>query len=305
MNMPYHKELLRSSVSLCFREFFVFRNKAKGVMTLLCQFEKMIYPSGTGAADAASFMIALYRPCEKLKDSIIESTSQLNFQRKKIFMKEFLPVIRSSQLFSGIAEEELVPMLSCLDARQEAFPKDAFLLRTGDTVGSVGIVLSGSIMIIQEDIWGNRNILSKAGQGQVYAAAFACAPGAVLNVSVVAETPVTVMLLNIRRVLTVCSSACEHHNRIIRNLLAELAEKNLLQNEKLTHMGQRTTRGKLMSYLSAEAQRLGRYEFDIPFSRQQLADYLAVERSGLSLELGKMQKDGLLEFHKNHFVLKL
>lgn len=120
-------------------------------------------------------------------------------------------------------------------------------------------------MIIQEDIWGNRNILSKAGQGQVYAAAFACAPGAVLNVSVIAETPVTVMLLNIRRVLTVCSSACEHHNRIIRNLLAELAEKNLLQNEKLTHMGQRTTRGKLMSYLSAEAQRLGRYEFDIPF----------------------------------------
>lgn len=220
-------------------------------------------------------------------------------------MKEFLPVIRSSQLFSGIAEEELEPMLSCLEARREAFPKDAFLLRVGDTAESVGIVLSGSIIIIQEDIWGNRNILSKAGQGQVYAASFACAPGAVLNVSVVAETPVTVMLLNIRRVLTVCSSACEHHNRIIRNLLAELAEKNLLQNEKLTHMGQRTTRSKLMSYLSAEAQRLGRYEFDIPFSRQQLADYLAVERSGLSLELGKMQKDGLLEFHKNHFVLKL
>ena len=111
-------------------------------------------------------------------------------------MKEFLPVIRSSQLFSGIAEEELEPMLSCLEARREAFPKDAFLLRVGDTAESVGIVLCGSIIIIQEDIWGNRNILSKAGQGQVYAAAFACAPGAVLNVSVVAETPVTVMLLN-------------------------------------------------------------------------------------------------------------
>lgn len=109
-------------------------------------------------------------------------------------MKEFLPVIRSSQLFSGIAEEELEPMLSCLEARREAFPKDAFLLRVGDTAESVGIVLSGSIIIIQEDIWGNRNILSKAGQGQAYAAAFACAPGAVLNVSVVAETPVTVML---------------------------------------------------------------------------------------------------------------
>ena len=220
-------------------------------------------------------------------------------------MKEFLHILSSSRLFSGISEEELAPMLSCLGARTEAFPKEAFLLRVGDTAESIGVVLSGSVLILQEDLWGNRNILSKVSPGQVYAAAFACAPGAVLNVSVITETPATVMLLNVRRILTVCSSACEHHNRIIRNLLAELAEKNLLQNEKLTHMGQRTTRNKLMSYLSAEAQRLGRYEFDIPFSRQQLADYLAVERSGLSLELGKMQRDGLLTFRKNHFVLKL
>jgi CRP/FNR family transcriptional regulator, cyclic AMP receptor protein len=106
-------------------------------------------------------------------------------------------------------------------------------------------------------------------------------------------------------VLTVCPSACEHHSRIIRNLLGELAERNLRLGEKLTHMAQRTTRAKLMSYLSAEAQRLGRYEFDVPFTRQQLADYLAVERSGLSLELGKLKKEGLLDFHKSHFVLKV
>ena len=100
-------------------------------------------------------------------------------------------------------------------------------------------------------------------------------------------------------------SACSHHSRIIRNLLGELAEKNLRLNEKLTHMGQRTTRAKLMSYFSAEAQRRGGYEFDIPFSRQQLADYLGVERSGLSLELGKMRDEGLLDFHKSHFILKV
>ena len=119
------------------------------------------------------------------------------------------------------------------------------------------------------------------------------------------ETPVTAMFLNVKRVLNVCPSACEHHSRIIRNLLGELAEKNLRFGEKLTHMGQRTTRAKLMSYFSAEAQRLGTYEFDIPFSRQQLADYLAVERSGLSLELGKMRSEGLLDFHKSHFILKV
>ncbi len=220
-------------------------------------------------------------------------------------MKDFLPVLRSAPLFSGVSEEELTAILACLGAEVKHFPKDDFLLRAGDTAESIGLVLAGSVLVIQEDIWGNRNILSKTGPGQTFAAAYACAPGSLLNVSVAAETPAAAMFLNVRRVLTVCPSACVHHSRIIRNLLGELAEKNLRFGEKLTHMGQRSTRAKLMSYFSAEAQRLGKYEFDIPFSRQQLADYLAVERSGLSLELGKMKREGLLDFHKSHFVLKV
>ena len=220
-------------------------------------------------------------------------------------MKDFLPVIAASRLFSGVSAEELPAVLACLGAEKREYPKDDFLLRAGDTAEAIGLVLAGSVLVIQEDIWGNRNILSKAGPGQTFAAAFACAPGSALNVSVAAETPVTAMSLNVARVLNVCPSACSHHSRVIRNLLGELAEKNLRFSEKLTHMGQRTTRAKLMSFLSAEAQRLGKYEFDIPFTRQQLADYLAVERSGLSLELGKMRAEGLLEFRKNHFVLKV
>ena len=220
-------------------------------------------------------------------------------------MKEFFPVIRSAPLFSGISEEELTVMLSFLRAEKRVFPKGAFVLRASDTADSIGLVLSGTVLVIQEDIWGNRNILSKAGLGQTFAAAYACAIGSRLNMSVIAETPVTVMFLNVKRILNVCPSACSHHSRIIRNLLGELAEKNLRFNEKLTHMGQRTTRSKIMSYLSSEAQRLGKYEFDVPFSRQQLADYLGVERSGLSLELGKMRSEGLLDFRKSHFVLKV
>ncbi|HBF14706.1 MAG TPA: Crp/Fnr family transcriptional regulator [Clostridiales bacterium] len=220
-------------------------------------------------------------------------------------MKKFISVLRSAPLFAGISEDELTAMLSCLDTRTADFPKDSFLLRVGDTVASIGLVLSGTVLIIQEDIWGNRNILSKAGAGQTFAAAYACSHGSVLNASVVAETPVTALFLNVKRVLNVCPSACAYHSVLVRNLLGELADKNLRFNEKLTHMGQRSTRAKLMSYLSAVAQRLGKYEFDIPFSRQQLADYLAVERSGLSLELGKMKRDGLLDFHKSHFVLKV
>ena len=220
-------------------------------------------------------------------------------------MKNFLSVLQSSRLFLGISENELTDILSCLDTRKEDFPKGNFLLRVGDTADSVGIVLSGSVLVIQEDIWGNRNILSKAGPAQTFAAAFACAPGSVLNVSVIAETPVAILFLNVKHILDVCPSACSRHSRMIRNLLGELAGKNLRFSEKLTHMGQRSTRAKVMSYFSAEVQRSGKYEFDIPFSRQQLADYLGVERSGLSLELGKMRKEGLLEFHKSHFTLKV
>ena len=220
-------------------------------------------------------------------------------------MKDFLPVIRSAPLFSGISEEELSAMLSCLGAEKKDFSKEAFVLRAGDTADSIGLVLAGTVLVMQEDIWGNRNILSKAGPGQTFAAAYACAPGSRLHVGVIAETPVTALFLNVKRILDVCPSACPHHSRVIRNLLSELAGKNLRLGGKLTHMGQRTTRAKIMSYLSAEAQRLGACEFDIPFSRQQLADYLGVERSGLSLELGKMKKDGLLEYHKSHFVLRV
>ena len=220
-------------------------------------------------------------------------------------MKKYFSIIRSSQLFSGISENELEAMQSCLDTREKSFPKDAFVMRVGDRAESIGLVLSGSILVIQEDIWGNRNILSKAAPGQTFAAAFACVPGAVLNAGVVAEQPVTAMFLDIQRILNVCSSACAHHSRILCNLLYELAEKNLRVSEKLMHMGQRTTRAKLLSYLSTEAQRLDAYEFRIPFSRQQLADYLGVDRTGLSTELGRLRREGLLDFNKNHFRLNV
>lgn len=228
----------------------------------------------------------------------------MNIQQKGNAMKNFFPVIENSQLFSGITEENISSMLCCLDAKTEDFPKGAYILRTGDTVEALGLMLSGSALIIQEDFWGNRNIMSSIVAGQSFAAAFACAPHAVLNVSVAAEASCSVMFLNVKRVLTVCPSTCAQHSRIIQNLISDMAEKNLRFNEKLTHLGQRTTRAKLLSYLSSEAQRRGAFGFDIPFSRQQLADYLSVERSGLSLELCKMRDEGLLEFKKSHFSLK-
>lgn len=215
-----------------------------------------------------------------------------------------LSVLRTSGIFFGISEEETEKMLHCLEVRPETYQKDEYILRTGDRVEAFGVVITGKVMIIQEDFWGNRNILAAVGAGHCFAETFACSPGAVLNVSVIAETNVQVLFLNVKRILTTCPSTCSHHSRMIRNLLSELAEKNLRLNEKITHLGQRSRRAKILSYLSAEAQRHGSAEFDIAFSRQQLADYLSVDRSGLSMELSRMQEEGLLEYRKKHFVLK-
>ena len=130
-----------------------------------------------------------------------------------------------------------------------------------------------------------------------------CPTGAILNISVVAEEDCEILLLNVKRLLTSCPTACDHHQKLIRNLVSVLANKILLFNEKITHISKRTTREKLLSYLSAESIRQSSLSFDIPFDRQQLADFLCVERAAMSVELSKLQKEGLLVTKRNHFEL--
>ena len=211
----------------------------------------------------------------------------------------------ASPLFRGATSEEIAAMLPCLGASPRRFARGERILRAGEPTRYMGLVLTGSVLIEHTDMQGAVTLLGRAEPGDLFAEAYACAPDELLLVDVVASEACEVLFLDAKRILTQCTSTCEHHSRIIRNLLSDLAGKNLLLNEKLTHIAQRTTRAKLMSYLSAEAQRRGAVEFDIPFPRQQLADFLAVERSGLSLELGKMKKEGLLDYHKEHFVLNI
>lgn len=218
-------------------------------------------------------------------------------------MKKYLPVLQNAPLFSGVSGDEILAMLSCLAATTGDYAKNEFILRRGDRAGAIGLVLAGSVHIIREDFWGNRNILATAAPGQLFAETYACAQSAALAVSVLAAEPATALYLNAQRILTSCSAACAFHARLIRNLLSALAEKNLLMNEKLIHMSQRTTREKLLSYLSAEAQRQGGPCFSVPFNRQQLADYLSVDRSAMSSELGRMRDEGLLQFSRNSFTL--
>lgn len=194
-------------------------------------------------------------------------------------------------------------MLNCLGAMERGYAKGEQIYHSGDYVTDLGMVLSGSILIQTDDLWGNTTVLDKIGPGQIFAETYACVPGEPLMVDVVAAEESQVLFLNVERVLQVCPHTCAHHSKLIRNLLLLSAQKNLNLSRKIFHTASKTIRGRLLSYLSYQARRSGSPSFTIPFNRQQLADYLNVERSALSNELSKMQRDGLLVVERNRFTL--
>ncbi len=218
-------------------------------------------------------------------------------------MKKFPVEMKKSPFFEGIEDTEEEKVLKGLDAHEMTYDKENYILHCGEQVKEMGMLVSGGLLIVQEDFWGNRNLVAKIGPGDVFAETFACMQRRNINVNVIAEEAADVLWLNVQNILNADGETEGWKLVLLRNLLENMAEKNLRFNEKLTHMGKRNTREKLLSYLSAEAQKHGTSEIDIPFSRQQLADYLSVERSAMSTELGKLRDEGRLSFRKNHFCL--
>ena len=214
-----------------------------------------------------------------------------------------LTILTGCALFHGLREAQIREMLPCLSARQSRFRRGQFLLRAGDRVAFAGILLSGEAEVLQEDFWGNRNLLAAVGPGDLFAEAFACAH-AVSPVSVLCKTDGSVLYLNVRAVFSPCEKACAQHKALSQNLIRVLAEKNMQLNEKAGFLSQRTTREKLLAYLSAQARRAGSASFRIPFDRQQLADFLSVNRSAMSAELSRMQREGLLCADRSSFTLR-
>jgi len=231
----------------------------------------------------------------------------LNFQqiqmKFEIFMKKYLETLKKCPLFSTIAEDDLLRMLTCLDAKVDFYDKKYTVLTEGKPARLIGIVLSGSVQIIQVDYYGNRSIISTLGQSEVFAEAFACAEVQSLPVSVIANEPSEIMLIDSRHILHTCENGCGFHHQLIYNLMKDLATKTIVFHQKVEITSKRTTRDKLMTYLMQLAKKTGSSTFDIPYDRQELADFLEVDRSGLSAEISKMRKEGIIECQKNHFEL--
>ncbi len=218
-------------------------------------------------------------------------------------MKQYIPVLRKTKMFSGVGDEEIESMLSCLNARVQHYKKGEYVLRTGGHLRDILILVKGSLHIQKDDYWGNRSLLGQLGAGEMFGEAYVAPESGALMNDVVAVEDSAVMFFDLQRLLTTCSSACRFHAAVVQNLFFAISEKNRKLVQKLGHMSKRSTREKLISYLSEEAKRQNSARFSIPFNRQQLADFLSVDRSAMSNELCKMRDEGLLRFHKNHFEL--
>lgn len=218
-------------------------------------------------------------------------------------MKKYVSVLKKTQLFAGVGACEIASMLSCLNARLCTYQKGEYVLRQGERLSDITVLVEGTLHIQNDDYWGNRSILGQIAIGEMFGEAYVSPESGPLLNDVVAVENSAVIFFDVKRILTACSSACRFHAMVVQNMFFAIAEKNRKLVQKLGHMSKRSTREKLISYLSEEAKRQNSAAFSIPFNRQQLADFLSVDRSAMSNELCKMRDEGLLKFEKNKFRL--
>ncbi|HAM14339.1 MAG TPA: Crp/Fnr family transcriptional regulator [Eggerthellaceae bacterium] len=211
-------------------------------------------------------------------------------------------LLAASPLFRGASPEEIKAMIGCLGTRERTFADGERIWHMGDTTTSIGLVLEGAVRIESVDVWGNVSVMRHAGTGQLFGEAYA-ACGEPLKIDVVAVGSCRILFLEAAKVLTTCSIACPHHARVSTNMVAAISRQCISLSQRIFHTAPKSIRGKVLSYLSTQAELAGCVEFDIPFNRQQLADYLGVDRSALSAELSRMTREGLIETSRSHFKL--
>ena len=212
--------------------------------------------------------------------------------------------LSGTPLFQEIAKDEIEQILSCLHAREKTYQKDEIIYHAGDRITEIGFVESGSVNIVVNFFSGKSHIFGHANKGAIFAENYALLADAELICDVVATEASTILFLDVNKLFTSCKSSCSFHQRLIQNLLRISAQKGLTLTSRMMHTAPRALRDRLISYLSEQAIANNSAHFTIPYNRQQLADYLGVDRSAMSHELSKMQQDGWITFRKNEFTIK-
>ena len=218
-------------------------------------------------------------------------------------MEQYYTILQACPLFKGINQSDIQSILGCLNACVKKYSKNQPIWTAGDKIYQVGIVLSGSVSVESEDYWGNRTIISKLSPGDLFGEAFSCAETEHLPINVISLNNTEIMFLEYNKIITGCPTTCTFHMSLIHNMIKILSQKNILLTNKMEYITKRKTKDKILAYLSSQAVHFSSNTFDIPFNRQELADFLSVDRSAMSNELCKLRDKGIIAFNKNHFTL--
>lgn len=212
--------------------------------------------------------------------------------------------LSKTKLFCGLSEKEIAHLLECINAYEKIFSKGETILRAGECTNEIGLVLSGSVNIVVHLYWGSMRIFGHISKGDIFAENYAAIPDRALMCNVISNEDSSILFINFKKLLSTCLNGCAFHEKIIKNLFSISANKSLALSSRMMHTAPYTIREKIILYLSEESIKNASSHFKIPFNREELANYLGVDRSALSAELGKMKKENLIEFYKNEFILK-
>ncbi len=227
----------------------------------------------------------------------------VNPTKKENDMQNYINKLSKLAMFDGIGEKCIESLLACCNVKSAVFDKGEVIITSGKIYDEFGILMQGKAKIIEEDFWGNENLISIAKENDTFAEAFSFIPNTQCQVTVIAIEKCEVLFINAKRILETCKNECGIHEKVIKNIMFDFARKTIYLNRKINHLSKRTTKQKIMCFLSDMALESGNTEFCIPFNRQQMADYLSVDRSAMSSELSDLKKQGKLDYRKNRFVL--
>ena len=208
-------------------------------------------------------------------------------------------------LFRDMSRQDIEDALDCLNVYKRSYHKGEQIYRAGSSTSFIGLIYKGSVIVERNDLWGNRSILTSFSEGDFFGEAYAFNPDAVIPVDIIANEETTVFFLEVGRIASHSCNAPRITHKLVVNLLQISLQKNMYLSNRSFLLSAHTMREKILGYLNTAALQNRSREFDIPFDRQQLADFLNIERSALSKELSKMQKEGIIEYRKNHFRLLL
>ncbi len=218
-------------------------------------------------------------------------------------LEKYYNQIKTSPVFYGMSDDELKGLLECFNARIRKYEKEEMIIRQGDIISNIYLILDGEVNIEKDSYWGRRIIISRLGQNDNLALSFVGSKNIESSIDAITVEDTLVLILSYEKCTSMCQNACTRHKILINNLFQILSKENIELIQKIENVSQKSIRDKLLTYLSNEARKKHSNSFDIQFNRQDLADYLNVDRSAMSFELSKLQKEGFIKYDKNHFEL--